>query len=127
MTLATYSTKAPEIIFDFLTDVSQLFSVIERQLYRDLQNQKPLKKLKKDYQIIYGINARQFNSIRIFLQGKMKSRTECYQSQIKDLEEKIKHLKKSIKNLTNRVKLEKLNAKKTASPKKRLSCLFLRS
>ena len=115
MTLATYSTKAPETIFDFLADVSQLFSGIERQLYRELQNQKPLKKLKKDYQLLYGINARQFNSIRIFLQGKIKSRTECYQSQIKDLEEKINQLKKSLNNLTYRVKLEKLDAKKTSA------------
>jgi hypothetical protein len=61
MTLATYSTKAPETIFDFLADVSQLFSGIERQLYREIQNQKPLKKLKEDYQLLYGINARQFN------------------------------------------------------------------
>ncbi|MGK7946507.1 MAG: IS200/IS605 family accessory protein TnpB-related protein, partial [Microcystaceae cyanobacterium] len=119
MTLATYSTKAPDTIIDFLTDVSHLFSVIERQLYRAIQSKKTIKQLKKDYQILYGINARQFNSIRIFLQGKIKSRTECYQSQIKDLEEQIKQLKKSIKNLTNRVKLEKLNAQKTASPKRK--------
>ena len=96
-----------------------MFSVIERQLYRDIQSKKTIKQLKKDYQLLYGINARQFNSIRIFLQGKIKSRTECYQSQIKDLEEQIKQLKKSLKNLTNRVKLEKLNAKKTASPQRK--------
>ncbi|MGK7942574.1 MAG: IS200/IS605 family accessory protein TnpB-related protein [Crocosphaera sp.] len=119
MTLATYSTKAPEKIDNFLTEVSQLFSGIERQLYRDIQRERPLKQLKKDYQILYGIKARQFNSIRIFLQGKINSRNECCQSQIKDLEEKIKPLKKSIKKLTNRVKIEKLNAKKTASFKRK--------
>ena len=119
MTLATYSTLAPPGIFEFLADVAQLFSTIERQLYRDLETGKSLKELKKEYQLIYGINARQFNSIRIFLQGKIKSRQECYKLQITEVTEKIKHIKKSIKNLTYRVKLEPLLAKKTASPKRK--------
>ena len=119
MTLATYSTLAPPEIFEFLADVAQLFSTIERQLYRDLEKGKSLKELKKEYQLIYGINARQFNSIRIFLQGKIQSRQECYKLQISEVAEKIKHLKKSIKNLTYRVKLEPLFAAKTASPKRK--------
>ena len=119
MTLATYSTLAPPSIFEFLADVAQLFSTIERQLYRDIEKGKSLKELKKEYQLIYGINARQFNSIRIFLQGKIKSRQECYQLQITEITEKIKDLKKSIKNLTYRVKLEPLFAEKTASPKRK--------
>ncbi|MGK7940387.1 MAG: hypothetical protein AB4062_09605, partial [Crocosphaera sp.] len=82
------------------------------------------KELKKEYQLIYGINARQFNSIRIFLQGKIKSRQECYQLQITEITEKINPLKKSIKNLTERVKLEPLFASKTASPQRKdyLAC-----
>jgi len=115
MTSATYSTKAPSSICDFLEDVSQLFSVIERQLYRELQAKKSLKELKKEYQAIYGINARQFNSIRIFLQGKIKSRQQCYENQIKCLCEQIKHLEKTLKTLARRVEVEPLFKKKTAS------------
>ena len=119
MQSVTYSTIAPLEISGFLADVAKLFSTISRQLYRDLEQGKSLNELKKEYQLIYGINARQFNSIRIFLQGKIKSRQECYQLQITEVTEKIKHLKKSIKNLTYRVKLEPLFALKTADPKRK--------
>ena len=119
MTIITYSTLAPQSLWDFLANVSQLFGVIERQLYRDIQLLIPIKKLKKEYQLLYGINARIFNSMRIFLQGKIKSRQECYQSQLKDKIEKIKQLTKKIKTLEERVKLEPLTALKTASPRKK--------
>jgi len=85
----------PEVT-EFCDVMGDFFSKIERDLYKDLEKGQKLNDLKKSYQIKYGINARQFNSIHIILKGKIASRKECYKSQIKQTELKIKSLQKTI-------------------------------
>lgn len=84
--------------------MSRLFSLVERELYKDLKRGGLLKDLKRDYQIKHEINARQFNSIHINLKGKIESRTKTYQEQIKNLSLSIKALTKRIKSLVKKIK-----------------------
>jgi IS605 OrfB family transposase len=84
--------------------MGNLFGQIERDLYKDLERGKPLNDLKKSYQIKYQINARQFNSIHLILKGKIASRKESYQRQIKESELRIKALKKKIQSQQKKLK-----------------------
>lgn len=106
MSKITYQTLLSQEITEFCDVMGSLFGKIERDLYKDLEQGKKLNDLKKSYQIKYGINARQFNSIHIILKGKIASRKECYQSQIKQTQLKIKGLQKTIES--EKKKLAKL-------------------
>ncbi|GAP99301.1 mobile element protein [Leptolyngbya sp. NIES-2104] len=72
-------------------------SGVERALYQDLEAGTDLAQLKREYQRIYGINARQFNSIYATLKGKIRSRAECHKRQLKQLRSQITDLEKLIK------------------------------
>jgi len=100
----TYQTRLPDHVTDFCDAMGRLFGKIERDLFNDLSPDKKLNDLKKNYQIKYQINARQFNSIHLILTGKISSRKDCYQRQIKELEIKIKSLIKEINNLKQKNK-----------------------
>ena len=53
-----------DILTSYLNEYSELFQKIEHKLYVDTVHKKTsITKLKKDYQVKYGINARQFNSV----------------------------------------------------------------
>ncbi|WP_017293931.1 IS200/IS605 family accessory protein TnpB-related protein [Geminocystis herdmanii] len=106
MSKITYQTLLNTEVTEFCDLIGGFFGKIERDLYKDLEKGKKLNYLKKSYQIKYGINARQFNSIHIILKGKIASRKECYKSQIKQTELKIKGLEKTIE--TEKKKLAKL-------------------
>jgi hypothetical protein len=84
--------------------MGKLFGKVERDLYKDLLRGKPLNDLKKSYQIKYQINARQFNSVHLILKGKIASRKECYQRQIKETELRVKALKKKIQSQQKKLK-----------------------
>ena len=100
----TYHTLVPESLHLFCSAMAALSSQIEHDLYRDLQAGKKVNDLKRDYQKLYEINARQFNAIYINLKGKISSRSECYKNKIKDLTAQITELEKTIKKLEKRRK-----------------------
>lgn len=97
MSSVTYQTKLPNELIPFCERMSLLMSGIERALYQDLEAGIDLAKLKREYQRIYGINARQFNSIYATLKGKIRSRAECHKRQLKQLRSQITDLEKLIK------------------------------
>jgi chromosome segregation ATPase len=121
----TYQTRLPDSVEDFCGALGSLFAQIERDLYKDLAKGEKLNDLKKSYQVKYQINARQFNSIHLILKGKIASRKECYQRQIKELEIKIKSLIKEIKQLEKKIKnlapVCSLNSQKTEKNKLKFS------
>lgn len=125
MSKVTYQTRLSDSVNNFCDAMGSLFGKIERDLYKDLEKGEKLNDLKKSYQIKYQINARQFNSIHLILKGKIASRKECYQRQIKDLEIKIKSLSKEINNLKKKVKkllpVCSLNSQKTDKNKIKFS------
>lgn len=104
MSTATFQTKAPPTLTDFCEEMSALFTEIERQLYRELKSGKNLNDLKREYQVRYGINARQFNAVHTNLKAKIKSREECYKRQLNDLKSRIADLEKAIKKLKKKLK-----------------------
>ena len=105
MSKRTYTTILPENIIPFCEEMGELFGWVERCLYKDLIRGKKRTKLKKEYQLKSGINARQFNSIYFSVKGKIKSRKECLSRQIKQIGERILDLEKSISRLEKRIDL----------------------
>ena len=83
-----------------LSESAFLLSRIERLLFKDLyQKKQELNALKAAYLKKYQITARQFNSCRIKLEGKVLSYKRLLQERILNLNCKIKKLKKHLKNL----------------------------
>lgn len=106
MSSITYQTLVPCELIHFCEQMGKLFGKVERNLYIALSRGEKLNILKSSYQKIYGINARQFNSIYASIKGKISSLSECLNRHIKELQLSIKGLKKSI--TAKRNKLNKL-------------------
>lgn len=100
----TYQTLVPSYLIDFCEEMGKLFGKVERNLYIGLSRGEKLNTLKSSYQTIYGINARQFNSIYASIKGKISSEKECLNRYIKELQLSIKGLKKSITAKINKLK-----------------------
>jgi len=72
----TYQTRPfiKEKLDDILSNQAILLSKVERHLYKDrYQKKKNINELKSLYLKRFGITARQFNSCRIKLEGKVRS------------------------------------------------------
>ncbi len=100
----TYQTRL-EISEEFqntLCDYAKLMSQIERTLFADISKGKTSAELKSLYLKKFNITARQFNSIRTQVEGKIDSIKEIRRDRIKDLKERVSSIEKKIKNLTKR-------------------------
>lgn len=104
MTNATYHTLVPSDLHSYCEAMGFLFGEVERHLYKALLRGEKLNTLKKEYQIRFGINARQFNSVHSSIKGKIESLKECHKRHITSITERIKELEKSIKKLTRQLK-----------------------
>src|SRR5919202_5130744 len=104
MTSITYQTKVPSDLTPYCEAMGFLFGEVERHLYKALSRGEKLNALKKEYQIRFGINARQFNSVHASIKGKIESLKECKKQHIKEITERIKELEKTIHMLTRRLK-----------------------
>ena len=118
--LQTYRTKIKDADTSYLDEISAFFGVIERKLFHDVfVRGESRTDCKRRYLTEYGITARQFNSIYIALEGKVKAIKEHNKLRLSELEEKIKSVKKYIKsnektkNDTHKkvLKLEKIDPK----------------
>ncbi|MGB5636847.1 MAG: IS200/IS605 family accessory protein TnpB-related protein, partial [Waterburya sp.] len=105
MSKRTYQTLVPDNLIPFCEEMGELFGLVERCLYKDLIRGKKRTILKKEYQLKYGINARQFNSIYFSVKGKIESRKQCHTRQIKQIAQRIIDLDSSIKKLEKRIDL----------------------
>ena len=98
----TYQTRlhVEENADAILGEYAYLLSHVERSLFRDYyQKNKNLNDLKSSYLKKFNITARQFNSCRIKLQGKVLSYKVLLKESIIELESRIKKLKKHIKKI----------------------------
>ncbi|MFW6002574.1 MAG: IS200/IS605 family accessory protein TnpB-related protein [archaeon] len=87
--LRTYQTKI-EFNTNYLDEVASFFGMIERKLFLDLLfKKKKRNECKKEYIKKYQITARQFNSIYVVLDGKIKAIKEINKNQIRYLNDKI--------------------------------------
>ena len=105
MSKRTYQTRVPLNFYPFCEEMGELFGWVERCLYKDLIRGAKRTQLKKEYQLKYGINARQFNSIYFSVKGKIESRKQCHTRHIKQIEQRIIDLEKSLKKLEKRIDL----------------------
>jgi IS605 OrfB family transposase len=85
-----------------LCSYAELMSKTERTLFADISKGKTSAELKSSYLKKFNITARQFNSIRIQVEGKIDSIKELRKEGIKDLKERIVSLEKKITSLTKR-------------------------
>jgi IS605 OrfB family transposase len=95
----TYQTRfdAGKKTFEILALCSEFFSKLERKLFTDIIKGKNINDLKKEYIKKQQITARQFNSMRLQIEGKIKSAIERQKEQIAELKLRIKGLESSIK------------------------------
>ncbi|NGX30177.1 MAG: hypothetical protein KR126chlam4_01355 [Candidatus Anoxychlamydiales bacterium] len=107
----TYQTriKADAKLDEILTMYSTHLSMVCRNLFKDLISNKKINELKKEYIKKYKITARQFNSCRLEVEGKIKSYNELRKNRISSLKQKIKFLEKKIPKYKN---LKKIHQKK---------------
>lgn len=104
MSSVTYQTLVPSSLIHFCEEMGKLFGKVERNLYIALSRGEKLNTLKSLLQKIYGINARQFNSVYASIKGKIASSKECFARHIKELQLSIKSLNKSITAKKNKLK-----------------------
>src|SRR3990167_2120352 len=105
----TYQTRLARQNESFLAldDYALLYGTIERSLFKDLKKYH-LNCLKQSYLGCFGITARQFNAIRISLEGKIESAKQSLIANITGLTEKITALRKKLPKIRNpQVKHEK--------------------
>jgi len=91
----------------FFRSFASYLAMVEHRLFKDIiKGELERKELKKKYLKEYNITARQFNSIWNDLDGKLRSRRKCLQSQIKQLKESIRSKKRWLKKKEKQLKKE---------------------
>jgi IS605 OrfB family transposase len=102
----TYQTrlKLDEKSTGLLDSYADLLSRVERSLFAAVAAGSESHALKTPYLIKYGITARQFNSCRTQVEGKIDSIKELREIQITELQDKIKRLEKTIERLAKNIK-----------------------
>lgn len=104
-TFCTKLVKAPcfgpiDTITSYLNEYSELFQKVEHNLYVDLVYKKiSVSKLKKEYQAKFGINARQFNSARVSIEGKIKSKKALLEDELNNKKVTLDKLKVRLDDL----------------------------
>ena len=87
-----------EHVYQFLASYADFFSQLERKLFVDLYvRKKPSNGLKVLYCATYQITARQYNSIKSQLDGRVKSKKGLQKLHIEELKDKIKQTENIIK------------------------------
>lgn len=94
----TYQTRLSinETQLRIFAALGVLMGIIERTLFADLQRGKQASSLKSDYLQRFGITARQFNAVRVQVDGKIASIKELRQIQIKEIQLRITSLEQKI-------------------------------
>jgi IS605 OrfB family transposase len=85
-----------------LREYAVRFGRVERTLYRDLQKGKDANRLKSAYLVCFAITARQFNAVRIQLQGKIEAIRQQLPVQVTNLQSRICKAKKIVARLRKR-------------------------
>jgi hypothetical protein len=127
----TYQTKIKDVsCYPLLEQYAHLYGRVEHALFRDLYVcHLPLNDLKQQYLPQFGITARQFNSVRVFLEGKVKAVREGLALRLSNLREKVASCQKAVKQLATKLtqlqaNLVKAKAKATQSQSKQNRSTF---
>jgi len=82
-----------------LQECAHLFAHIKHRLFADIASGKSPRELKNDYLVRYKITARQFNALRVQVEGKIASVKKLRPIHIAEAKERIASLTKKIKKL----------------------------
>ena len=82
-----------------LQECAHLFAHIKHRLFADIASGKSPRELKNDYLVRYKITARQFNALRVQVEGKIASIKKLRPIHIAEAKERIASLTKKIKKL----------------------------
>ena len=97
-------------VYDFLEDMAKTFGSLERRLFVDLYvHQKPSNELKVFYCSKYQITARQYNSIKKQLDGRISSKLKLQKLYFDETKQKIKNTT----NLINKKVIQKEKAQES--------------
>ena len=120
-TTRTYQTrfKTGALEKEILGACANHFSHVKHRLFADIASGKKANQLKNDYLVKYQITARQFNAIKVQIEGKIDSIKSRREEQILEKQAKIDSLRKSIKRLSK----NKKNAALVHQKKRRLHTL----
>lgn len=105
----TYHTRLDvgEAVASFLDDFGRLYGHVERSLHRAYAAGKSMLDCKSEYIKRFGITARQFNSVRMILQGKHRSILALQADYIADTKARLKKTEKRIKVLSKKAQKTK--------------------
>ena len=100
----TYQTRieVDEHLDACLSSCAALMSKVEHKLFAEICRGKDPNKLKSAYLLAYGITARQFNAINIYLKGKISSIQSLMKLHATELKGRIKKTQNCIKSLKRR-------------------------
>ena len=109
----TYQTRLKnDSSSDHILDESaKLLSQAKRSLFKEILKGEKINDLKSKFIKDFNITARQFNSIRIELEGQIRSNKELLKLQISELKTRINNLKKIVKKIKNKNKLHQKKRK----------------
>lgn len=98
MSAFTFQTRLnlSEESSSILDEYAALFSKVEHNLFKDLILKKDINDLKRTYLKKFQITARQFNSCRVQVEGKIDSIKEVMKLRLVSLTEQIKSLQKTV-------------------------------
>ena len=101
-------------LHEFCTDMGKFYGRIKRTLFKEVQSTgSPAISFKNEYLKAFGITARQFNAIRMDLQGNIDSALEVQTARTADLGNSIKSARKWLK--TKEAKIRKVQADRNLS------------
>ena len=105
----TFMTKIPKVMYQmpevqrailYFTEWCEYFATIEHRLFVDLVHRKiSVTQLKKEYAKAYGITARQFNSIRAQIEGKISAIKELKEAELLEKQAKVKSFENKLDSL----------------------------
>ena len=94
----------------FLSAFGKLYGQVERSLHSEYAKGKSILSCKSEYLKRFGITARQFNSVRIVLQGKHRSILALQSDYIADTQARLKKTQRRIQVLSKKKNLTKKEA-----------------
>ena len=99
--LRTFDTRLPSSpgAEEILDNFADLFAYLQHRLLADISSGKTPGELKNDYLVAFGITARQFNSLRVAVEGKIASIKKSLPTLIVGIKERVVSLTKKIKRL----------------------------
>ena len=106
----TYQTRfaIKELGISILDSYAKLHGSVERHLFEDLNKSLTVGSLKSAYLINHGITARQFNAVRVSVEGKMAAAKACRIEHIEQLKEKVSSLEKKLFKIKKRLDTRKI-------------------